>query len=78
MAGKVFDPSVETAGKNANIAAIALGIGGGAVAIAGAIVLITGGSSSETTEKPATPVARLSVTPWLASGLVGGGARLQF
>jgi len=77
MAGNVFDPSVETAGKNANIAAIALGIGGTAVALAGAIVLITGGSS-ETTEKHATPVARLSVTPWLASGLVGGGARLQF
>jgi tetratricopeptide (TPR) repeat protein len=77
MAGKVFDPSIETAGKNANIAAIALGIGGGAVAIAGAIVLITGGSS-DTTEKPATPVARLLLTPWLSSGLVGGGARLQF
>jgi len=78
MAGdRVFDPSVETAGKNANVAAIALGIGGTAVAIAGAIVLITGGSS-EQTEKPATPVARLSVTPWIASGLWGGGARLQF
>jgi tetratricopeptide (TPR) repeat protein len=74
---KVFDPSLETAGKNANIAAIALGIGGTAVAIAGAIVLITG-DSSEQTEKPATPVARLSLTPWIGSGLVGGGARLQF
>jgi len=74
---KTFDPSIETAGKNANIAAIALGIGGTVVAVAGAIVLITGGSS-ETAEKPATPVARLSVTPWVSSGLVGGGARLQF
>jgi hypothetical protein len=73
---KTFDPSVETAGKNANIAAIALGIGGTAVAIAGAIVLITGGSSEP--EKSATPVAHVSVTPWISNGLVGGGARLQF
>ena len=74
---KVFDPSLETDGKNANIAAIALAIGGTAVAIAGAIVLITG-DSSEQTEKPATPVARLSLSPWIGGGLVGGGARLQF
>jgi hypothetical protein len=74
---KTFDPAVETAGKNANVAAIALGIGGTAVAIAGAIVLITGGSS-EPTEKAPAPVARLSVTPWISSGLVGGGARLLF
>ena len=39
----MFDPSLETAGKNANIAAIALGIGGTALAIAGIIVLVTGG-----------------------------------
>ena len=77
MPAKVFDPSLETDGKNANIAAIALAIGGTAVAIAGAIVLITG-DSSEQTEKPATPVARLSLSPWIGSGLVGGGARLQF
>jgi hypothetical protein len=75
----VFDPSVETAGKNANVAAIALAIGGTAVAVAGVIVLITsGGSSPEQPEKPATPVARLLLTPWLSPGLVGGGARLQF
>jgi len=41
-------------------------------------VLATGGSSSEQTEKPATPVARLTLTPWISTGLVGGGARLQF
>jgi tetratricopeptide (TPR) repeat protein len=77
MNGKTFDPAVETAGKNANIAAIVLGIGGTALAITGIIVLATGGSS-EPTEKPATPVARLTLTPWLSTGLVGGGARLQF
>jgi tetratricopeptide (TPR) repeat protein len=78
MGGKVFDPSLETDGKNANIAAIALGIGGTALAITGIIVLATGGSSPEQTEKPATPVARLTLTPWISAGLVGGGARLQF
>ena len=77
MNGKTFDPSLETAGKNANIAAIALGIGGTALAITGIIVLATGGSS-EQTEKAATPVARLTLTPWISTGLVGGGARLQF
>jgi tetratricopeptide (TPR) repeat protein len=76
---KVFDPSLETDGKNANIAAIALGIGGTALAITGIIVLATGGSSTpEQSEKPATPVARMTLTPWIAHGLVGGGARLQF
>jgi tetratricopeptide (TPR) repeat protein len=74
-----FDPAVETAGKDANVAAIALAIGGTAVAVAGVIVLITsGGSSSEQPEKPVTPVARLSLTPWVSPGLLGGGARLQF
>ena len=68
---KTFDPALETAGKNANIAAIALGIGGTAVAITGIIVLITGdSSSSEQTEKPATPVARLTLTPWISRGPV--------
>jgi tetratricopeptide (TPR) repeat protein len=74
---KTFDPSLETDGKNANVAAIALAIGGTAVAIAGAIVLISSGGSSEP-DKTTTPVARLSLTPWLSPGLVGGGARLQF
>ena len=76
MGTKTFDPAVETAGKNANIAAIALGIGGTVIALTGIIVLVTG--SSEQTEKPATPVASLSLTPWISAGLVGAGARLQF
>jgi tetratricopeptide (TPR) repeat protein len=76
---KVFDPSVETSGKNANVAAIALGIGGTALAITGIIVLATGGSSSpEEPDKPATPVACVRLTPWIGAGLFGGGARLQF
>jgi tetratricopeptide (TPR) repeat protein len=76
---KTFDPSLETDGKNANIAAIALAIGGTVVAVAGAIVLISsGGSSSDQPDRAATPVARLTLTPWISTGLVGGGARLQF
>ena len=74
---KTFDPAVETAGKNANIAALVLGIGGSVLALTGIIVLVTG-SSEQQAEKPATPVARLSLTPWISGGLVGAGARLQF
>jgi tetratricopeptide (TPR) repeat protein len=77
MMGKVFDPSLETDGKNANIAAIVLAIGGSALAVAGIIVLATGGGPDEA-EKPATSVATMTFTPWISGGLVGGGARLQF
>jgi tetratricopeptide (TPR) repeat protein len=76
MDGGTFDPQIEEDGKNANIAAIALGIGGTAIAVAGAIVLITGGS--EDPAQPGSPTARLSVTPWIGAGLFGGGARLRF
>jgi tetratricopeptide (TPR) repeat protein len=78
---EVFDPQVEEDGKNANIAAIALGIGGTAVAIAGAIVLITSGGSDDAGAAPAastTARLRLRVTPWIGAGVFGGGARLQF
>ena len=78
MRGEVFDPQIEKDGKNANIAAIALGIGGTAVAIAGAIVLITSDSSDERGTPASPPTARLSVTPWIGAGVFGGGARLQF
>jgi tetratricopeptide (TPR) repeat protein len=78
MAGEVFDPQVEEDGKNANIAAIALGIGGTAIAVAGAIVLITsGGPEGAGASRPPT-AGRLTVTPWIGAGMFGGGARLQF
>jgi tetratricopeptide (TPR) repeat protein len=77
MMGRVFDPSLETDGKNANIAAIALAIGGSALAVAGIIVLATGGAPDQP-ENPATPVATMTFTPWISDGLVGGGARLHF
>jgi hypothetical protein len=78
----VFDPSTQSSGKNANLIAIVCGIAGTAVAVTGAIVLITNGSSgSGTAEQPAAaPVetVSLSVTPWLGPGLVGGGMGLRF
>jgi tetratricopeptide (TPR) repeat protein len=70
----VFDPSVESAGKSANLAAIVLGISGTAVAITGAVILMTGGSSDATT----TQTARVTFTPLVTGDLFGGGARLQF
>jgi hypothetical protein len=76
QAGKTFDPSVESTGKTANVAAIALGIGGTAVAITGAIILISSGGSAR--PEAETKTARLSLSPWLGPGLVGGGARLCF
>jgi tetratricopeptide (TPR) repeat protein len=77
MNNQVFDPAIESAGKTANIAAIVLGIGGTALAITGAIVLITSGSSSDAPERrPAT--AQLRLVPWVGPGLVGGGASLRF
>jgi tetratricopeptide (TPR) repeat protein len=78
MMMKVFDPALEEDGKNANIASIVLGAGGAALGLTGIIVLLTGGGSPEQTEKPATPMARVSLTPWISNGLYGGGARLQF
>jgi hypothetical protein len=73
-----FDPGVESAGKTANIAAIVLGIGGTALAITGAIILISGGGSSTSLGETPTTTAQVTFTPWLGNGLVGGGARLAF
>jgi len=77
MGGTVFDSTwqgKESEGKTANVAAIALGIGGTALAITGAIILITSGDSS-----PAgTSAGAVAFTPWFGGGIVGGGARLAF
>jgi hypothetical protein len=77
----VFPPGTESSGKTANIVAIVCGIAGAAVAVTGAIILITNGSSgsrSEAAPVPETTTASLSITPWLAPGLVGGGMGLRF
>jgi hypothetical protein len=75
--GGTFNPEDQTAGKNASNAAIGLGIGAGACAAAGIIVLLTGGSSSSEAGSE-SPVATASVTPWLGAGLVGAGADFRF
>jgi hypothetical protein len=72
---------IQSQGKTANIIAIVSGIAGTAVAVTGAIILITNGSSSsdETGAAPAaaTPTT-VSFAPWLAPGLVGGGMGMRF
>ena len=72
--------AIESAGKTANIVAIVCGIAGTAVAVTGAIVLITNGSSSSSDSgtEPATTPTTVSFAPWLAPGLVGGGMGLRF
>ncbi len=79
----VFDTSqqnIQSEGKTANIVAIVCGIAGTAVAVAGAVVLITNGSSSSSpaAEAPAESGPTVSFTPWLAPGLAGGGVGLRF
>jgi hypothetical protein len=76
----VFNPSTESSGKTANLVAIVCGIAGTAVAITGAIVLITNGSSSGESRVETVPAttASLSFTPWVAPGLFGGGMGLRF
>ncbi|HEY4393299.1 MAG TPA: tetratricopeptide repeat protein [Polyangia bacterium] len=72
---------LQSEGKTANVIAIVSGIAGTAVAVTGAIILITNGSSSsdETGTTPAaTPATTVSFAPWLAPGLVGGGMGLRF
>jgi hypothetical protein len=75
----MFNPEVEQQGKNANIAAIVLGVAGGAAVIGGILVLVTGGSSEGPAAEP-TPVAtaRATVSPWLGGGIVGAGADFRF
>ena len=75
----IFDPSIESSGKTANLVAIVCGIAGTAVAITGAIVLITNGTSGASRPESAPPeTASLSFTPWVGPGLVGGGMGLRF
>jgi tetratricopeptide (TPR) repeat protein len=80
-AGKVFDPSVETSGRRENAIAITSAIVGGAALVTGAVLLLTGSSSSPAAE----PVAgtRMSFAPFVAPAsaggtLVGAGASWKF
>ncbi len=69
--------AIQSAGQTANIVAIVCGIGGTALAVTGAIILITNGSSSSDSGTPPAP-STVSFAPWLAPGLVGGGMGLRF
>ena len=73
-----FNPNIQSEGKTANIIAIVCGIAGTAVAVAGAVVLITNGSSSSSSDTPPDSGNTVSFTPWLGPGLAGGGVGLRF
>ncbi|HVU52813.1 MAG TPA: tetratricopeptide repeat protein [Polyangia bacterium] len=84
-AGDVFNPDVEHSGKVLNNLTIGLGIAGGALAVAGAIMVVAGSSGSSEASAPApegTPppatAPSATVAPWLGSGLVGAGAAFRF
>jgi hypothetical protein len=73
------EQQLQSEGKTANIVAIVCGIAGTAIAVTGAIVLITNGSSSgDSGAVPAAPATTVSFAPWVAPGLVGGGMGLRF
>jgi tetratricopeptide (TPR) repeat protein len=77
----VFDAhaqQLQSDGKTANIVAIVCGIAGTAVAVTGAIVLITNGGSSSEGGTPPAATTTVSFAPWLAPGLYGGGMGLRF
>jgi hypothetical protein len=69
---------LQSDGKTANIVAIVCGIAGTAVAVTGAIVLITNGGSASESGTPPAATTTVSFAPWLAPGLYGGGMGLRF
>jgi hypothetical protein len=78
MNGDVFNPDLQTSGKNASTTAIVCGAVAGGLAVTGAIILLTGGSSSDGGTEAPVSTARARVTPWLGAGLVGAGADFRF
>jgi tetratricopeptide (TPR) repeat protein len=77
-----YDPNIWSQGHTANIVAIVCGIAGTAVAVAGAVVLITGGSSSSSAAPAETPPSdagsSVSFVPWIGPGMAGAGLGLRF
>ncbi len=76
--GKVFDPSVETAGRRENAIAITAAIVGGAALITGGVLLLTG---SHAAAAEAAPRPGVSFVPWIvptSTGLVGAGASWSY
>src|SRR3954469_2003433 len=76
------EDSIQSEGKTANIVAIVCGIAGTAVGVAGAIILISSGSSPPAndngTPTVTTTTTNVSFAPWVGPGLVGGGMGLRF
>ena len=72
--------NIQSEGKTANIVAIVCGIAGTTVGVAGAIVLISSGSSAPANDNGTAPVTTntVSFAPWVAPGLLGGGMGLRF
>jgi hypothetical protein len=87
---QMFDPNVEHSGILLNHVTIGLGVTGGALAVAGAILVVVGSSGSsggsggesapaqESAPPPATTPPAAMVAPWLGNGLVGAGAAFRF
>jgi hypothetical protein len=70
---------IQSEGKTANIVAIVCGIAGTGLSVAGAIVLISNGSSGPPNDNGTPPATNnVSFAPWLGPGLVGGGMGLRF
>jgi hypothetical protein len=71
---------IQSEGKTANIVAIVCGIAGTGLGVAGAIVLITSGSSAPANDNGTPPATapNVSFVPWVGPGLVGGGMGLRF
>jgi len=72
---------IQSEGKTANIVAIVCGIAGTGLGVAGAIVLISSGSSAPANDngtQSVTTTTNVSFAPWVGPGLVGGGMGLRF
>jgi hypothetical protein len=84
--GVTFDPNIEHSGKVLNNVTIGLGIAGGALAVAGAIMVVVGSTGSgesaaptpEGTSPPPSTSPSAMVAPWIGGGLVGAGAAFRF
>jgi hypothetical protein len=72
------EQQLQSDGKTANVVAIVSGIAGTALAVTGAVILITNNGSSSSDESGTTTPTTVSFAPWLAPGLVGGGMGLRF
>jgi hypothetical protein len=78
--GQLFDPAVETAGKNASSGAIVTGLLGVAAGVTGAIWLMSIRSGEGSAEPSAAPSAAAgpAIFPIVGPGLAGAGASFSF